>query len=228
MNPSFIRTWRTPALLAFSLVAAIAMSGRAIRADDTTQPAPDPRLMKRLNREAVQREIVAQQEGIHKISDGSICIKCGPGMALVHADGRGCGSGCNSNGAKVALADSDLMAGVFYGIFMKPQEAAKLGIGPDQAARIDKAYTYMDYEGTSPTPVLKLYEQYMKAPEGKAKIDAEKAMMDKVRAIGQAYMDAESKKIKDVRALLTPAQIDQLRAVGAKMVRPFEKPTPIA
>ena len=63
---------------------------------------------------------------------------------------------------------------------------------------------------------LKLYEKYAKAPEGQAKVDAEKALMEKVRAVGQAYFDAEAKKIKDVRALLTPAQIDQLRAVGRR------------
>ncbi|HZK79631.1 MAG TPA: hypothetical protein VFC46_01155 [Humisphaera sp.] len=205
----------------------MSMSAPSLRADNTTQPAPNPRVLRMLNRQAIQAEIAAQKEGIHKLSDGSICIKSGHGMALVHADGRGCGTGYN-DAPKIALVDSDLMAGIFFGIFTKPQEAAKLGIAPDQAAKIDKAFTYMDHEGTHPTPVLKLYGKYAKAPEGQARIDAEKALMEKVRAVGQAYLDAEAKKIKDVRALLTPAQIDQLRTIGAKMVRPFEKVAPVA
>jgi hypothetical protein len=72
--------------------------------------------------------------------------------------------------------------------------------------------------------VLKLYQQYLKAPEGKARTDAEKALMDRVRVVGQAYVDVEIKKLKDVKALLTPDQNIRLKAMGAKMLRPFEKP----
>src|SRR5205085_1626811 len=123
-----------------------------------------------------------------------------------------------------AVEDNDLMTGIFAALFIDPREGEKMGIGPDLAEKIKKAHGYMDHMGTHPTPVLKLYEKYAKAPEGQAKTDAEKALMDKVRAVGQAYSDAEGKKLKDVKALLTPDQSRQIRAIGAKMLRPFEKP----
>ncbi len=116
------------------------------------------------------------------------------------------------------------MSGVFYALLMNPQEGANIGITADQSKKVLAAYGYSDYEGTDPSAVLNVYNAYAKAPEGKAKIDAEKALMDKVKAVGEAYINAEAKKLKDVKALLNPAQIGGLREMGAKFVRPFEKP----
>lgn len=210
------------ALIMLALSSPLVISAQSLRADPATKPAPDaPK--PRPNHQAIMQEILAQPQGIHALTDGSICIKSGPGMAHVHDNGRGCGTGCNINPAPVGV-DGDLMAGVFFALFMHPKEGEKLGIGADQAVKIKDAYNYMDVEHTYPPPVLKLYNQYAKSPEGKARTDAEKALMDRVRSVGQAYIDVEAKKVKDVKALLTADQIRGLRLLGGKMIRPFEKP----
>jgi Spy/CpxP family protein refolding chaperone len=221
MNPLFLTTRLSAAFLALAL-AATAISAPPLRADDPRPPVrPNPKAW--LDRMARQQEIMAQPEGIHKISDGTICIKSGKGLATVHADLRGCGTGCTANIA-AGGADGDLMAGVVEGLLAKPQEGEKIGIKRELREKILAAYSYMDYEHTDPNKVLKLYQQYAKAAEGQARADAEKALLEKVRAVGQAYIDAEVKKIKDVKSLLTPDQALQLKVMGGKMLRPFEKP----
>ena len=224
MTRPYIPSGFSTFLVTLAIMATMACNPQLLRADDAKPPTPDEQKMKaRLDRLARQREITGQAEGIHKITDGSIVVKSGPGLAVIHADGHGCATGCNGNGRPPNADDNDLMAGIFVALFADPQ-GTNLGIGIDQAAKLKAAYNYMDLEGTHPDHVLKVYEKYARAAEGQAKTDAEKTLMDKVRAVGQAYIDAEIKKRKDIKALLTPDQAGNLRAIGAKMLRPFEKP----
>lgn len=206
-------------------IISLAPNLKSARAEDAKPPTPEQLKIKaRLDRQARQFEIARQPEGIHKISDGTICIKSGPGLATVSADGRGCGTGCNKTPGPPPGPDNDLLTGVFFGLFAEPQDGANLGINAELSTKVKNAYNYMDYEGTNPAPVLKVYEKYAKAPDGEEKVKGEKALMEKVRAVGQAYIDADAKKLKDIKALLTPRQADGLRSIGAKILRPFEKP----
>ena len=91
-----------------------------------------------------------------------------------------------------------------------------------------KADTAKDSKSTTPRQryeaLVKEYEaarsEFFQAYE-KAKTDAEKALMDKVHSIGQAFVDADAKKLKDVKAQLSPDEIKQLQAIGVKMIHPM-------
>lgn len=189
-----------------------------------TQPALQQHHQRMMRALAMQQEILAAPQGIHKLSDGSLCVKDGIGMATIHADGRGCGTGWDQEKVKRPAQDEVLMTGVSQLIFMDAKDQADLGINPNQARALMDAYSQMDHQGTNPNSVLKVYEAYAKAADGDAKSQVEKALLEKVRAVGQAYADVEVKRVKDVKKLLTPAQQTRIHAIGFKFLHPHDNP----